>query len=631
MKTEHLRRQLNGLDEIEPPDLRAGIASRIRLGESAPLTPDLGPRKRAGRTGLAVGLIAAAVAVFGLVRIFPTGRTHEGDPGGSGLGGGSIVLGLGSENGTQLYTISKGSGAEPIGTPGSTFLGWEGEIAPDGSRVAFVGGDPDATSLFVGDLDDAAADRIGDPPGNGSDEGPAWSPDGSRIVFSRNRIGHPELFTIGADGSDLRQLTVNTEGVDVEAAWSLDGSRIVFVRNSGGPIDLWVVAADGGEPTPLTRYGLEAGGFPESPAWSPNGDRIAFTANPEADRKAFEHDVPRDVWVMNGDGSGPGPVLETPNDERSPAWSPDGSKLVFLQSVDTDPAEPYLRGQYRVVVYDLVTQETMVLLPSLPVELMWLVSLQWIELDTASSPETSTAVSTPSPEESAEPPAAHAGEALVEETSEQQQAEIFAFRAVAAEGLMDPHGSRSYLFTYADDTTRTADGWRIGFASSDCEPQQTDEGFHFTCRGLSGEDELGNALTDTYVSVGLHDGLWRVLDIEGNMLPDERERLLGVSLPQRTEPSHWEFPAIGHWDYEGTAHVEMVALWVGPYPTAAPGSFCEVHPIDADGASTGEPMRFYEPPPSRPFERGGWIRGMGLPEGSAGIADVACRQRTDAG
>jgi hypothetical protein len=628
MRTEPLRRQLDVIDSVETPDLRSQIDTRIRQGGSEMRVPERDPLMRAGGAALVVGVIVGIVAALMLVQILPNSRIGPVPAGGSDLRS-SIVVGVPTAAGTtQLLTVTpRGTGADPVQAPGATFAGWEGNVSPDGSRVVFVDGaaDDQTSGVFVGDLDEADAEPIADSPPEGA-ETPVWAPDGSKIVFSQNRVGHGELFTVEPDGSRLQQVTANDQGQDLDPAWSPDSSKIAFVRNSGGPIDLWVVAAEGGQPSQLTRFDLQAGGFPTSPAWSPAGDRIAFTADPLAD--GGSSNVPRDVWVMNPDGSNAAPLLETPNDERSPAWSPDGSKLVFFQSIGADPAELDLRGGYRVVLYDLVTERTTVLYP-LPEYPIWQFSLQWV--GTGSATDAATPTPGPALTDSPSPAAPHEGEVLIEPTSKRQQAEIFAFRAVAATGLMDPFGARSYNFTYADDTTRTENGWRVGFAASDCEPQRTGDGFGFTCRGLSGEDpDLGNALTDTYVIVRLDDGLWKVVDVEGNMLSDERERLVGVSLPQRSEPSHWEFPAIGHWLDEGTTVTEMVALWVGPYPTAAHGTVCTAQPIDANGVSVGKALRFYQPAPLQPFERGGWIRGYELPQGSVGLAEVTCSQNTGA-
>jgi hypothetical protein len=231
-------------------------------------------------------------------------------------------------------------------------------------------------------------------------------------------------------------------------------------------------------------------------------------------------------------------------------------------------------------------------------------------------------------------PGAVEGEALVEPMTEQERAEVFAFRAVAANGLMDPFGSRSYLFTYADDTTRIDGGWRVGFAASDCEPTTTGDGYAFTCQGLSGEDpQSGNALTDTFVTVALQSGRWVVVDVEGNMPAEDRDRLIGFGLPQVDEPSHWEFPAVGLWPgEEGTVAIDMVALWAGPYPTSASGSVCDVHAVDADGRILSTPRRFYEMPPDRPFERAGWVHATGVEQpADATRFVVECRQYTGPG
>lgn len=217
---------------------------------------------------------------------------------------------------------------------------------------------------------------------------------------------------------------------------------------------------------------------------------------------------------------------------------------------------------------------------------------------------------------------------VFEAVNEQTQAEIFAFRALAATELMDPYGKRSYNWTYEEDTSRADAGWKVGFAASDCEPI----GGSHTCTGLSGEDsELGNAITDTFVSVALKGSKWTVVDVEGNMLAEESERVIGYSLPQEQEPSHWDFAAVGMW--EGEFGLAMTPIWVGPYPTAAPGSVCDVRWIDAEGNAIGGPSSFYQGPPARPFERGGWVRGGGLGDTPSDAVDatVSCEQYTGPG
>lgn len=169
------------------------------------------------------------------------------------------------------------------------------------------------------------------------------------------------------------------------------------------------------------------------------------------------------------------------------------------------------------------------------------------------------------PHESISPQAPSEGE-VVEEIPEQQRAEVFAFRALADTGLMDPFGKRSYFFTDSDGTTQTSNGWRVGFAAGDFAHR----GNSFGCHGLSGEDpDTGNTLADTFAVVELNQGAWRVIDVEGNILDEERDRVVGYQLPDHFEPSHWEVPAVSLLSPDEGLSVTMLPLWVGPYPTNA--------------------------------------------------------------
>ena len=83
------------------------------------------------------------------------------------------------------------------------------------------------------------------------DEDPAWSPDGTRIAFESHGDGASNIYTMRADGTDVRQLTANGAD-DVDPVRSPDGTRIAFDSNRGGRRGIYTIRADGTDVRPLT-------------------------------------------------------------------------------------------------------------------------------------------------------------------------------------------------------------------------------------------------------------------------------------------------------------------------------------------------------------------------------------------
>ena len=163
------------------------------------------------------------------------------------------------------------------------------------------------------------------------DGSPVWSPDGTKIALISNRNYLFSLYVMNADGSNAQLVA---ELIEMgEPAWSPNGDKIAFAAGRRNTFeqnkptsDIYVVNVDGTGLTQLTRDS----GFNGSPNWSPDAKQIAFTSNRDSDGK------PK-IWVMNADGSNQreiansGITTGSPFYNLHPAWSPDGTKILFSQ------------------------------------------------------------------------------------------------------------------------------------------------------------------------------------------------------------------------------------------------------------------------------------------------------------
>src|SRR5438270_764057 len=98
-----------------------------------------------------------------------------------------------------------------------------------------------------------------------------------RIAFTAAYSGNPDVWTIDRGGGNPTDLTPNSPAVDQTPAWSPDGSRIAFGRynpdwQATNVHELWTVRPDGTQPIEVTRFS----GYSAHPSWSPDGSQIVF-------------------------------------------------------------------------------------------------------------------------------------------------------------------------------------------------------------------------------------------------------------------------------------------------------------------------------------------------------------------
>ncbi len=188
-------------------------------------------------------------------------------------------------------------------------------FSPAGDRILYTSyetGFPRITLMDVGSL---KRQTLGEQPGTMT-FAPRFSPDGGTVVFSLERGGNTDIYSMNLRGGNVTQLT-NAPSIETAPSFSPDGSQIVFESDRSGAPQIYVMPASGGEGRRISggegRYG--------TPVWSPRGDLIAFTKQ----NKGRFH-----IGVMRTDGSEERLLTASFLDE-GPTWAPNGRVIMFTR------------------------------------------------------------------------------------------------------------------------------------------------------------------------------------------------------------------------------------------------------------------------------------------------------------
>jgi Tol biopolymer transport system component len=207
---------------------------------------------------------------------------------------------------------------------------WFPDLSPDHSSIVWQSDRSGKFELYriAATTDDArtAPEQLTRTAGDGESTVPVFSPDGTKIAFVSTEGGRPHLFVMNADGSGARQVSSLLSHDGSRPSWSADGRRIAFAgaRTPKDDLDIYLVDVESGKARPVGATGADE----YEPAWSPDGSSILFYKGGH-------------VWGMDAKGRDAKRLTHTgtaDDSEYQPAWSPDGAHFVYVSNAPSTSA-----------------------------------------------------------------------------------------------------------------------------------------------------------------------------------------------------------------------------------------------------------------------------------------------------
>jgi TolB protein len=183
-------------------------------------------------------------------------------------------------------------------------------FSPDGSKILFAnraGEGP--TSLWMVDSTGENANILY--PGPNTIVAADWSPDGNTIAFvmAVNGPDDYQVFLMGADASNVRQLTYGLPGIGGSLDWSPDGKSLLIYAGAQGDRNIFLINVQQETAAQLTNGGNNA-----ASSFSPDGQWIAFNS--------LRNNGQADIFIMRPDGTDVRQITDNPEPDWQPQWAP---------------------------------------------------------------------------------------------------------------------------------------------------------------------------------------------------------------------------------------------------------------------------------------------------------------------
>ncbi len=237
-----------------------------------------------------------------------------------------VFIGRPNANAAKQVYISDFDGSRPVQISRGNYPHLSPSFSSDGKFVTFTSYEAGNPDLYIYDVASGSTRKLSGQKGINS--GGNFATSGKVVAFTGSVNGDADIYTI-LPGGGSRRLFISGSGLDVDPSFSPDGSKIAFVSGRYGNPHIFVASLNWASPTEprviSDKRLTYAGWYNATPAWTPEGDRIAFAG--------YDKEIDRfDLFMMNPDGTKLERLTLRAGDNERPWFSPNGQNIVFMSN-----------------------------------------------------------------------------------------------------------------------------------------------------------------------------------------------------------------------------------------------------------------------------------------------------------